>query len=469
VPVAACDLRLVQGVVPTPQLVGTLEALAWAIDPMSLNWVKAVVSACCHALMQPNGAAGSSQSSSNSSGNGGGGGGGSSSDSSSSGCNTSSGSSSSTCGDLRAGVVQALASMAVMLAAAVNTEPPQEVIGDPMLLAHSRLTSSASMAADLLHLAAHEVAAGRAGRSTLALATAAQQLSWACSKEAPAVLQRLVGIAERQKGGVTEQIQMTSELVEHASGIAYHLQQVLDAVAALRTAVEGWQQRTASSMDGTVSTCDVPSDAARSKQAQQSGGQQLSRYRQVMQELGQAQQQLQRQRRREKDKLEQRISRTQRGLQQQQDLLKQQQEDGQSGGGQQMLQQYINLLQQQLLDEEQEQAQQQQVHFGLILEQQQSAVRRLQSAVHELAGDVHKVSNTSLHLAGCSWAGCRQQHKGKYSADAAVAGLRGVRCGGCGLVRYCCPQHQQADWKRHGRVCQRLAQARGAAGVGHQA
>jgi hypothetical protein len=464
VPVPGCDLQLARGVIPTPQLVGTLEALARVIDPLNLVWLEVVVDACCRALMQPCVAAGGSHGgSSGSSADGG------SADGRGIGDSSSSSSSSS---DLRSGVLQAFASMAVMLAATVDSMPNLKCRGSPMLLHTRRLASSAAIAAHLLRLAAHEVAAGRAGRATLALATAAQQLSCACANEAPVVLERLEDSAELTARQVFDGQSSSAELVVHTSHIAFILQGLLDALAALRAAVEGWQQRGTSGVHGPLpgSVCGVPPEAACAAQQQQEEeeqrleNQQFDRYLQAKQEVEQEQQQLKHRQRQEQQDLQQATLRVQKELEQQKQLLEQQQESGQSASAQQSQQQYVELLEGQLVELEQKQVQQQKTHADQHLEQQRSALLSYNSAVEDLIEDVSCVSNISLRLAGCNWVGCTQQHKGMYSADAAVAGLRGVRCGGCGLVRYCCPEHQQADWKRHGRVCGRLAQARAAAG-----
>jgi hypothetical protein len=88
----------------------------------------------------------------------------------------------------------------------------------------------------------------------------------------------------------------------------------------------------------------------------------------------------------------------------------------------------------------------------------QPADSRPMQAVTRLTAAISHASRTNLQLAGCSWSEC-QRACHHYTRDTAVAGLRGVRCGGCGLVRYCCPQHQQKDWPHHRRVCRRLARA----------
>jgi hypothetical protein len=79
------------------------------------------------------------------------------------------------------------------------------------------------------------------------------------------------------------------------------------------------------------------------------------------------------------------------------------------------------------------------------------ALNNLTSAVNFGAG-----SSRELQLAGCSLPECCK-HLTVCSAAAAVVGHVGLRCGGCGLARYCCPEHQKEDWPRHHRLCCMLA------------
>jgi hypothetical protein len=374
---------------------------------------------------------------------------------SSSSSSSSSDSDSGSSGDLRSGVLQASASMAVMLAAGTTTDSTLKFPDSFMMPTQSKLTASACMAADLLRLAAHEVAAGRAGRATLALAAAAQGLAAACSDDTPGVLQRMAKQAICQDGGILDKLQAVTELLERASKIAFYLQRLQDSLAGLRGAVEGWQQRGAAVVEGASpnnrfgvlpGTGSQEKEGQQQQQQQQTGqqlveeqqqveGQQLNRFRQAQQHVEQEEQQLQQRQHQERQQLKQ-----------------------QTLGMKQQLQQQKKLLHQQ----------QQQAHLEQQLEQQQSAFRTIQAAVNQLTRDVSSISKSAVRLAGCSWAGCSQQHsRGMYSADAAVAGLHGVSCGGCGLARFCCPQHQQQDWPRHRHVCRRLAQAR--AGTGHGA
>jgi hypothetical protein len=54
-------------------------------------------------------------------------------------------------------------------------------------------------------------------------------------------------------------------------------------------------------------------------------------------------------------------------------------------------------------------------------------------------------------LVGCGWVGCR--NLAGPCEGGLVEGKKGVRCGGCGLARYCCLGCQRRDWPRHDRVC----------------
>jgi hypothetical protein len=83
-----------------------------------------------------------------------------------------------------------------------------------------------------------------------------------------------------------------------------------------------------------------------------------------------------------------------------------------------------------------------------------------------LARSITDMCNCQVQVTGCSWIGCHQEYLDAneqigngYSSALVVAGRRGVVCGGCGLARYCCPQHQQEDWPGHRHVCRRLAAA----------
>jgi DNA repair exonuclease SbcCD ATPase subunit len=274
---------------------------------------------------------------------------------------------------------------------------------------------------------------------------------------------------------ICDRLNKQDEVAEHAGNIAYGLQQVQDALAALRAAVEAWQRPGRLAEEEAVPRhgCIVPQEAAgpeqqqKQQQQQHAEGEQLNRYQQAQQEVQQDQQQLQQRQHQEQQQLEGVRLRTKQ-QQEQKKQSRQRQEDQQQIRDQEqkrhthLLPQLLDM-EQQLVGLEKAQLQQLQSHLEQELEQLQRAFRAYAFAVEDLAGDVSVASNTSLRLAGCSWVGCTQQHKGTYSAEAAVAGLRGVRCGGCGLVRYCCPQHQQADWPHHRRVCRRLAQTRAAA------
>jgi hypothetical protein len=61
---------------------------------------------------------------------------------------------------------------------------------------------------------------------------------------------------------------------------------------------------------------------------------------------------------------------------------------------------------------------------------------------------------------GCSYVGCVSL-LGPSECD-----LRCRRCSGCGVVRYCSPECQRADWvQHHGRVCAQLASNMAGAGL----
>jgi hypothetical protein len=105
----------------------------------------------------------------------------------------------------------------------------------------------------------------------------------------------------------------------------------------------------------------------------------------------------------------------------------------------------------------------------LLLQQQQPVdAAAAISALQGLLDDIAISERPRLQLVGCSWLGCKRSSASPslgstvatYTAESTVAGRKGVRCGGCGLVRYCCPEHQKEDWPRHRHVCRRLAQAR---------
>jgi hypothetical protein len=64
-----------------------------------------------------------------------------------------------------------------------------------------------------------------------------------------------------------------------------------------------------------------------------------------------------------------------------------------------------------------------------------------------------------LQLVGCNHQGCT--NLSGPSAEGLVAGRKGVRCGACGVARYCSPACQKEDWPQHQRMCRRLAAAAG--------
>jgi hypothetical protein len=74
----------------------------------------------------------------------------------------------------------------------------------------------------------------------------------------------------------------------------------------------------------------------------------------------------------------------------------------------------------------------------------------------------YAAGNLQLQLAGCSFFDCCKGLTA-CTSGALVVGRKGVRCGGCGMARYCCPEHQKEDWPQHRHVCGRLARANAAA------
>jgi hypothetical protein len=256
------------------------------------------------------------------------------------------------------------------------------------------LNDLSSAATDLLQLAAHEVAAGRTGRGTLALTAAAQQLAVECGRFASTVvlwgMHRLFSIACGQ--WLDDHPDSTGRLVLDGTGdltghscimpkcmcqVAHNLYQLRQGVQALAAAVQslhavgstaagpaGAQPRTAEAVEGSLPP----------------------------------------------------------------------------------------------------QAQQVQV---LLQRQQPVDPVAAMEALKRLAAEVAGSRPGRLQLVGCSWTGCTKgglhptaSSAGvAYTAESKVAGRKGVSCGGCGLARYCCPQHQKEDWPRHRHVCRRLARA----------
>jgi hypothetical protein len=457
VPVPACDLRLAQGVVPTPQLVGTLEALAQVSDSDGMLAVSAVVRTICHALKQDSGGGDSSSSSGGGGGGGGCSGGGNSSSTSSGGSNRSRSGSSSTPSDLLQGVFQALASLAgtgavnVILVGSVSEAKEHA----RMSLMCARVAAWSAIAADLLRLAAHEVAAGRAGRATLALAAAAQRLAHQCANAAEKVLKGLEGVAADMSQGAAaaHRLDIQTALAEHTTSVFQHLQLVHQGLEALRGAVSCWQ---------AVGLAGAPPQ--RQQQQQQEEHQQREQEQAQQEQLEQQQHEVHErkllkleQQQLEIDSMQARLAQRQHMLQQ----AKQQQSPALEGQVQDLQQQIIAMSHAAL---------QQQADLGSLREElclsrgKDMVIKHLRSnvAARRLAVSIRHTAHCRLQLSGCGYFKCLLQHKA-YSTDSAVAGLRGVRCGGCGLARYCCPQHQKEDWPRHRQVCRRLAQARAAA------
>jgi hypothetical protein len=84
--------------------------------------------------------------------------------------------------------------------------------------------------------------------------------------------------------------------------------------------------------------------------------------------------------------------------------------------------------------------------------------QQLISRIAVIANSVTPRVRTPM-LVGCSCHGCPGP-AGVNAAEPAV-NRRGVVCSGCGMARYCCPQHAQAAWPAHRKVCGRLAAALG--------
>jgi hypothetical protein len=74
-----------------------------------------------------------------------------------------------------------------------------------------------------------------------------------------------------------------------------------------------------------------------------------------------------------------------------------------------------------------------------------------------VAISVNTVCRPAVLLVGCSHQYCA--NLSGPSAEGLVAGRKGVRCGGCGVARYCSLECQEVDWHHHWRVCRRLAAA----------
>jgi hypothetical protein len=86
-----------------------------------------------------------------------------------------------------------------------------------------------------------------------------------------------------------------------------------------------------------------------------------------------------------------------------------------------------------------------------------SAMQRLAEQVPRTAALVKGACRLRVQLVGCGNPRCT--NLSGPSAEGLVAGRKGVRCGGCRVARYCCPECQQADWPQHRHVCRRLAAA----------
>jgi hypothetical protein len=63
-----------------------------------------------------------------------------------------------------------------------------------------------------------------------------------------------------------------------------------------------------------------------------------------------------------------------------------------------------------------------------------------------------------LPLMGCGYAGCLFEG---CPNEAGLVNQRGVVCRGCGVLRFCCREHEAFAWPAHYRQCRRLAAALG--------
>lgn len=399
------QMELVPGVAPTALLVGTMEAAVRSVVTLPLDelpdlaCVAALVGACCRALMQ--------QSSQDCSSDGSGGGssirGGGSSSSS-----DGDGSSHSTCGagaGARAGIVLSLADLAVTGRIACTYYAPllSQAESSRLLSGGQHLCVWSSVAADLLRLATHEVAAGRTGRDTLALAAAAQHLrgmlvqhsaDWTVS--ASQVVAADIAAHGAAQGQHTA---MVHRVAAGMQGMLAHLVALDAAVQRMLVPVNGAAPAAAAG-EGAVEPASP--GAAEGPPAQAAVAPvSLS----VPMEGGTSQQQ-----------------------------------------------------QQQQKEEECSSAR---------LQGPAHAPKARDPVVHSLQElarmyKTGRVCNLQLQMAGCSLLGCCRGLNLCTSA-ALAAGRRKVLCGGCGVARYCCREHQEKDWPRHSQLCRRLARARAAA------
>jgi hypothetical protein len=83
----------------------------------------------------------------------------------------------------------------------------------------------------------------------------------------------------------------------------------------------------------------------------------------------------------------------------------------------------------------------------------------LRPKLNRLHEKIKKVTITRAPLMGCGTYGCVEVFG--PSETWLVHNRRGVLCGGCGVVRYCCPEHARHSWPTHRKVCRRLGAALG--------
>jgi hypothetical protein len=158
-----------------------------------------------------------------------------------------------------------------------------------LIVIQARLSAWLGIAADLLRLAAHEVAAGRAGRATLALAAAAQRLSFQCAEYATIVLQRLDEMGKSLAQGAAQQLDMQTHLTELSLGTQGRLQLVHQRLEALGAAVCCWQASNIAGAPGARHQQTPPPHLpSPQQQAQQQQQQQPQQPQQALQPIQQA-------------------------------------------------------------------------------------------------------------------------------------------------------------------------------------
>jgi hypothetical protein len=283
-----------------------------------------------------------------------------------------------------------------------------------------------------------------------------------CGEAAREELKSVMKVAEGATAA--DRLQAHAVLSKHRRGIRQHLEKVQQGMVEWENAVCNWQARAVQQGDW------VPTSATTApQQLQPQSEQQL--LQQELQELQQVQRQRQEQ---VLQPQQQRLQETQLSLERTQSKMIQfkymvEQEQKQWQDPLRELQ--LEVEEQQQHQKDLQRQHQKDVQLHLQLQCQQASVDQ-ELAVLEirllLCGTAFCHRQCRLRLAGCGWGACTQQEE-PYTADAGVAGRKGVRCGGCGLVRYCCPQHQEKDWPGHRQVCRLLAQARAAAagGISH--